>query len=176
MRSKTQARYTARPNSPITDAQANIIGLETERMERDGIPVTAKSILERARDAKSRLHGLFDWDDESAAEKHRIAWARELLASVQIIEVRTGQPARALYSVVASTDGDEARRAYYPRRSVLESDEARAQLSRDRYRSIAAIVRDCESIGLCQEDAAWMKIRQAVESNTPKAMALVETK
>ena len=51
--------------------------------ERDGI-LKPDAVIESAKDAKSPLHGFFDWDDSVAAAKWRIEQARELIRTVKL--------------------------------------------------------------------------------------------
>jgi len=173
VKTKTQRAYTARPNSPISDVQAEMIGREIEAMETEGVAVTAPNFVERAKAETSPLHGLFVWDLETAAQAHWISWARTLIASVQVIELRIGAPAKAFYSVVVETaDQGTARR--YKRRSVLDTSE-RGQVSLALYQRVLAAVKDAESFGLTVEDQKWSRIAAAVRQNPPEALALRES-
>lgn len=54
----------------------------------DGL-LTPDDVLKDARSKSSPLHGWFDWDDSSAAHKHRLYQARRLINVIEITPVRT---------------------------------------------------------------------------------------
>lgn len=53
-------------------------------LEKDG-RITAKRLVDAARDKKHPLHKDFIWDDKRAAEKHRLDRAREIIQSVRVV-------------------------------------------------------------------------------------------
>lgn len=65
-----------------------MLRLSSEQVERvhaltgaDGV-VTPDALVDDARDESSPLHSLFEWDDATAAERHRIDTARSIIRSV----------------------------------------------------------------------------------------------
>lgn len=81
--------------------------------------LTAQLVVDEASDPESLLHSHFEWDDEVAAEQHRLAQARKLIRKVRI----TFQPhAEANFSTirawrsVATSEG----RTYRPAEEVAE--------------------------------------------------------
>lgn len=55
--------------------------------------VTGETFLESARDERSEMHKLFDWDDTKAAEKWRVHQARTIICSIRVtIEEREEEP------------------------------------------------------------------------------------
>lgn len=46
--------------------------------------IAPEDVVEDARSKKSPLHKCFDWDDASAAAKHRLHTARQLITSVRV--------------------------------------------------------------------------------------------
>ena len=63
--------------------------LVAEEIAEIGEEVTAKQIVDRARDVSAELHKCFDWNDTTAAEKYRIHQATILTS--QLIIRRTEQ-------------------------------------------------------------------------------------
>lgn len=53
--------------------------------------LTAKNVVDEARDEDSPLHPHFEWDDSIAGEAHRMAQARELIRSVRVSYVDTSK-------------------------------------------------------------------------------------
>jgi hypothetical protein len=52
--------------------------------QKRGGYLTPQDVLEEARSTLSPLHGSFDWDDNSAAEKYRLMQARVILLTVRV--------------------------------------------------------------------------------------------
>ena len=78
-----------------------------EEIAEIGEEVTAKQIVDRARDTSAELHKCFDWNDTTAAEKYRLHQATILTS--QLIVRRTEQekqeerpPLRVFHKVEAS--------------------------------------------------------------------------
>lgn len=69
-------RFSARKASVVASVFASI--------RKSTGSLTPRAVLTHARSSRSPLHRFFDWSDASAAEKHRLGQARELIASVRI--------------------------------------------------------------------------------------------
>lgn len=70
--------------------------------ERDGV-MECPAIVTEARSEDSVLHPYFEWDDEKAAEQHRLAQARTLANNIRVIRTEeTQQTAPAFVSVMVS--------------------------------------------------------------------------
>lgn len=65
--------------------------------KRDGY-ILPKVIVDESRPIDAPLHNYFNWDDEDAAEKHRIWQARQLIKQVTIVFEKT--PVLAYHSIV----------------------------------------------------------------------------
>jgi len=75
-------------------------------LKKNGGKFTPKQVLEAARNKRSPLHGLFDWDDSTAAEKWRVHQARILIASIKY-DVKTSTiefEQRAFERIVSSRE------------------------------------------------------------------------
>lgn len=101
---------------------AQVVGEELERMKVNG-SVTARDVLEAARDPANVLHGCWDWDVEKAAEEHWIGKARQLIRS--IVEVKTSAAGKRTkqFAFVHVTDADGPR--YVDVDHVASDDEIR---------------------------------------------------
>lgn len=174
---RKRIEVTARPNCPIGDKQAKILAREVEDMYGAGIAVTKHTLLANATAKSSPIHNLFDWNDKSAGHKHRLDQAANLLGCLQIFEIRTGRPARAYYSVeIASEEKGSVKRSFHPRRVILESESARTQLSLAIYMRIKVASDEAESMGLADEDPAWKRLIQSVNSNIVRAALAAKKK
>ena len=106
----------------------------TALREKLGRGVTAIDVLDDARHTGSPLHKVFEWNDYTAAERHRLEIAGHLLRCLVYVRVKIQHPkedkpriftnVRAFYPV--SENG--ASKAYAPTAKVLSSADMRAQL------------------------------------------------
>lgn len=54
--------------------------------------ITAKELLDDARDVNAPLHCCFEWDDSIAAEKYREWQARHLINSIEVVIIKENLP------------------------------------------------------------------------------------
>lgn len=113
-------------NGFFNKADANLVGKEIEQLEE----VTAKTIVDKARDESTELHKLFEWDDTLAAEKYRQQQAGMMISSLQVV-------------VIAETEDTEEKttRAFVTLKRETE------------YEPISAVVADPEKYDLLKERA-----------------------
>lgn len=64
---------------------ANVVGKHVEQIEKRDGAVTAESLLAEARPKKSELHGLFEWNDDVAAEKYRLSQASKVICALAVV-------------------------------------------------------------------------------------------
>jgi hypothetical protein len=141
-------------------------------MVRDGLAITPKNFVERAKDPSNSCHDLFDWDLESAAQKHWLASARIMLASIMTMEVKTGTPRRRLLNLVV--DSKSAPRQYEFRERVLKSDDKRHQIGRRLFKTIEAAVTEAEGLKLPDDNPVWANVCQLVRAQLPYTEEEVE--
>lgn len=101
----TIKEYLAAPKSPLTDADARIIGPELYRLAVEGHS-SIEGILAEARKKRSPLHPYLDWDDTVAAEK----WRRD----------QAGQLANQILIRVETAEGERTIRAFHAIRIEIE--------------------------------------------------------
>lgn len=131
-------QYSARTGSPYSDRDAIRIGGFLEKKFPDGI-FTAAQVLELARSRTSPIHRYFEWDDNKAAERHRLRQASSLVTCL-IVEVSgekvrkyctpvvvVGQPKKHYYDI------DRARKNPDIWDQVLTGALEQAQLWAKRY-------------------------------------------
>ena len=98
--------------------------LEIQRIaDEQGGEITAAQVVNEARKPDSSLHSLFDWDDQSAAEKHRLTQARTLIRSIRV-EIKTETTKVRAVGFVRNPDVDPKEQGYVSVDSV-RSDEDR---------------------------------------------------
>ena len=106
--------------------------------------ITAEAVVQQARDANSALHEHFEWDDTLAAEAHRLAQARVLIASVRvrIAEAPTREPIRAFVHLPSPNRYESARFAMsddVKREIVLRRARSELESFRRRYAEFAEL-------------------------------------
>jgi hypothetical protein len=106
---------------------ADKVGRELESIRKENAGrLTPPDVVERARSANSSLHDHFEWVDATAAEKHRLAQAGELIRSITIDISRSNlkdTPVRAFVSVEQGGS-----RHYTSTHHALSDKELRAQV------------------------------------------------
>ncbi len=111
-------KYQWKDGIPSPKVEADVFGLELEKIENEKGTVKAADVVAAARDPKSPIHILFTWDDAKAAEEHRKDQARNLIGGLQVVRVRT------------STNGPVSNRAFHLVKP--EGDSKRGYVGRDR--------------------------------------------
>lgn len=111
---------------PKPKVPANVFGKFVEKLGGGSVDgVTPKQLVAAAK--SSPIARLFDWNNKTAAEKFRLAQARNYLNGIQIVRVNlrdgSSQSTRAFH--VASSDG---RRAYISHDQIVGEPELRAQV------------------------------------------------
>jgi len=105
-------KFKSNANSKISDGKADIYGNHILNMlkVRNIKSITAKDVLDDARNETTPYHDHFDWDDTSAGEKYRLAQARQLLCT--IVEVKIVHNEEVPVRVFVNVIDDEGDRAY----------------------------------------------------------------
>ncbi len=80
-------------------ADASEVGAEIEEIERKNGTVTTSAVVDAARNEKSVMHNLFEWNDTVAGEKYREHQARQILHALVVIP-ETNNQTRAFVNVV----------------------------------------------------------------------------
>jgi hypothetical protein len=120
-------RFAAVLGTIIKDKDARIIGRRLEQLHKKHDGLTAKSVLEDARRARSPLHKYFEWDDTVAAEKWRLNQASDLVRSVRVIIEETGEEPREMRAFV-SVYGEQKKKVYLPAIEAMEDEDYRKQI------------------------------------------------
>lgn len=107
-------RFRSTSGGKLDDSKANIYGNHILNMlkVRNIKSITAQEILEDAKDVDAPYHEYFDWEDSSAAEKYRIAQARQLIAS--IVEVKIIHEEEVPVRVFVNVVDENGTKAYVP--------------------------------------------------------------
>lgn len=157
---RSAKRFKAAPGSALSDKQAVVLGSEFDSMIAQGVELTPQAVVERASNRASPLHKFFDWNDESAATKQRISYARYLIRSVVEIHVEINEPVRSYQNLVISpeTNGHLA----YKRRDMLDESET-DQVAGGLFRRLLSIIREAEALSLGR-NKGWAVIIKSVHA------------
>ena len=118
--------------------QAQIKEIQNIHSANHNNVLQAQAVLKHAKNAQSALHNWFDWDDCTAAEKHRLYQARKLIKCYLIVidrpKVNSQKPKRLKIQqtpiagfVSLSTDRVQKGGGYRELQTVLKSPEMRSQ-------------------------------------------------
>ena len=84
---------------------AEIVGGVLERIERRDGKISAKSFLDESRNQDSETHSMFEWNDEIAAEKYRLAQSGKIIRQLEItVEYDDEEIATPAFVNIESTD------------------------------------------------------------------------
>lgn len=87
--------------------------------------ITAKNVVDLARDENSKLHSDFEWDNEIAGEKYRIIQAREMIRLLAFKPKEETEKATRVFELTSQTS------VYLPVVSISKNeDEYQALLKR----------------------------------------------
>lgn len=143
---------------------SRVIASELKRIQREQSVITPKTVVSIAANKKSPLHKYFEWEDTIAAERYREWQARQLIASVYIVDGNdeNAVPLRAFVALRPEedeTDDFMAERGYVSTPSIAGKQSyqlqvlayARAQLTgwRNRfgaYREFFGVVKEIDKI------------------------------
>lgn len=92
--------------------------------------LTTEAVLEEARNRKSPLHHLFEWDDSKAAEQWRLQQARMIINQVKVIigEKEYSQYESVVVHVIDDVGQIQRQRVYKPIEEIMGSKELREQM------------------------------------------------
>lgn len=105
----------------VIPVDAQIAGQELERIYQKSGVLTAKEIVNESRPESAPLHGCFEWDDQTAAEKYREGQAQKIVRL--IVSVDESRPeAKEVRAFV------HVENAYKPIAVVVNSEEQMMEL------------------------------------------------
>lgn len=149
-------RYTFRDDGPVAiknaaKADPQKIGEALASVARANAGhLTPKAVVEAARNARSPLHKLFEWDDAKAADSWRLEQAREIVRVVRVAE-DDEEPMRAFLSI-SDKEGVSYRTAADVRNSadlqlaVLRQAERDLEAFERRYRDLKDLCEEVSSV------------------------------
>lgn len=90
----------------MNDLDPNLAHKELSRIEKLHGQLTAAIVLEESRKRDAFFHSCFEWNNEKAAEKHRLMQAGFILRNIQIVTISNGEPKQMrVYEIVSTESG-----------------------------------------------------------------------
>lgn len=69
--------------------------------------ITPENVLDYAKNPKTSIHKLFEWDDKKAAHQHRLQQARLFINNIQITIISDGEPREiGAYEIVRNNENE----------------------------------------------------------------------
>jgi hypothetical protein len=106
-----------------------LVGETLEKIEAVHGTLKPALVIDEARPEGSALHPLFDWDDQTAAEKYRLHQARQVISSVVVRQVDNREIVKPISAFVNIVQDDGNR--YVSTVSAMSDDEKRAAILRN---------------------------------------------
>lgn len=104
--------------------------LELEKIrKRDGVLIPA-AVVKKAKAKTNPMHKEFTWDDNAAAEQHRLNQARLLMRTIEVIYEEAPMVPTRVYELITqpATKDKPARKAYQTVTEILADPIARDEL------------------------------------------------
>lgn len=139
-------KYEWRPGGPRPAVDAEIVGREVERLGGATQTVQVDSFVDAARVTASPLHGLFEWNDSTAAEHYRKQQARQILASlvITIVQTSTNESRSTRAFLIARPEGEE--RSYVSTERITGDRDLQRQVVGSAHRELLNFIRRFEHI------------------------------
>ncbi len=92
-----------------SEKDSKIISRELKNIQRQQSVITPKAVILSAQSKKSPLHKYFEWNNDMAADRYREWQARQLIASVYIVDAddENAQPVRAFVNIEPESELDD---------------------------------------------------------------------
>lgn len=146
----------------------DVLAVMSEISGKQGI-ITSRGVLEAARSLSSPIHDYFDWDDGTAAEKHRLWQARQLVRTV-IVEYK-GRMTAKFWNAQVTID-DEVQQGYFSIEEVMDDDaiynvvlfDAVKELKywQHKYNTLKEVKELVDSKRLAEVEVETLRVKEAV--------------
>jgi hypothetical protein len=93
----------------------------------------AETLLEHAKDKNSKLHNLFEWDNNLAAKKWRLQQARIIVNEIKVIVENKEYYA---FENISLQVGEDVKREYYSRDEILTTPLLKESMVRKAYNTL----------------------------------------
>lgn len=148
-----------------TSDQRDAIRQRLAELELDGGGrLTPAAVVEDAKDPASPLHACFQWDDEKAAQAHRLDQARALITSIRIVQKTDRTAVRAVFYVRDPNAADDEQGYVSTTTLRSDTDSARAAIIAE-FSRVADMLRRAREIAKaleCEDDVETL-LRSVVD-------------
>ena len=132
----------------VYHVDANKVGKELEEVEKN-MELNAKNVLEYAKNPKTTLNKMFDWDDTSAANKYRLQQAGQIIKNIQVDFVNKNEEVVPVRAFVKTTK--KYSENYQNIESVVSDSEKYAMLLSKAYAELNSTKRRYSELEEIQE-------------------------
>ena len=126
---------------------ANEVGAELEEIQETN-ELTPESVVEYAKDRRTTLNGLFEWNDEVAGHKWRLQQARKILNNITVEYVGKNDERKPIRAFVKTTTKKEE---YRNIESVVSDAEQYSLLLNMAYRELNQTKNKYQTLSEIQE-------------------------
>jgi|688.fasta_scaffold24117_4 hypothetical protein len=107
----------------VANLDANTVGHELNRIYNKHGALAPATVVKESKPKQAPLHGAFEWNDQIAAEEHRLHQARQIINVVTVVpEDRPNTlPVQAFINVTVVNDDDKNERRYTPVKEVIDT-------------------------------------------------------
>lgn len=148
--------------TPIYTVDANIVGREVQKLEKEKGSFTRQDMVDRARKKSNPMHDLFEWDDTVAAEKYRCTQAGIILSNLKVVVEGDGQQvSRAWVNVQKVAPNCTAR--YVNVEVAMKNEETKTTVFENALKELENFKRKYES--LHEFEALFEEIDKLIEQN-----------
>lgn len=125
---------------------------ELIRIQNEYGQITPSFLVAESTDPSAPLHDCFEWNDEKAAQAHRLQQARILINNIQVVTVGDGKPRSiSVYEVTSKEGGYKSLNTMNPNeiQFVIKSTKIQLEFIREKLK----MFKDLESV-LCHIENA----------------------
>lgn len=120
------------------DIDANDVGKELKKIEQTS-GITKENVLEYAKDEKTTLNKMFEWDDSIAGEKYRLEQAKHIIGNIHVEyiqdEKKEGKSQKTIIRAFVKTKNSK-NEEYKNIKSVISDAEQYALLLNQAYKEL----------------------------------------
>jgi len=123
-----KTKYIPAKGGKVTNQEdANTVGVLLSSIEKEEGHIKPQTVIDRAKPKASPIHGYFTWDNNKAANEHRLNEARWLIKSVRVIrEDDAAKSPRAFVAIpVISEESNRSKNVYVSIESALGDKDTR---------------------------------------------------